>query len=205
MRDPAASAARAFGWDTDKPQSHADRRLANKSIGPQLVCYFFPAALFLAAHRAFISWESLFRPAGVSPPFFGALLTPVRFRAAHRALIAAAIFARTCGDIPREPLLEVERDAVPRSEVSRFSRVLIWRRIESASSNFSTDMSMRCHKGFPRFQQLLFAFPHEAVIRVYDAAGNVIETYEHNGESSMCTRFGSTQTTSGERDAPRWL
>src|SRR6266516_921004 len=46
---------------------------------------------------------------------------------------------------------------------------------------------------------------HDAVIRVYDAAGNVIETHEHNGESSMCTRFGSSQTTSGERDAPRWL
>jgi YD repeat-containing protein len=46
---------------------------------------------------------------------------------------------------------------------------------------------------------------HNAVIRVYDAAGNVIETHEHKGESSTYTRFGSTLTTSGERNAPRWL
>jgi hypothetical protein len=46
---------------------------------------------------------------------------------------------------------------------------------------------------------------HDAVIRVYDAAGNVVETHEHTGESSTCTRLGSTLTISGERDAPRWL
>ncbi len=34
-------------------------------------------------------------------------------------------------------------------------------------------------KGFLSFRQLLFAFPHDAVIRVYDEAGNVIETHEH--------------------------
>jgi hypothetical protein len=37
-----------------------------------------------------MSCESRFRPAGVSPPFFRAtLLTPVRFRFAHRAFAAA--------------------------------------------------------------------------------------------------------------------
>jgi YD repeat-containing protein len=46
---------------------------------------------------------------------------------------------------------------------------------------------------------------HRAVIRVYDDAGNVIETHQHAGESSTYTRFGSTLTTSGERNAPRWL
>jgi hypothetical protein len=28
----------------------------------------------------------------------------------------------------------------------------------------------------------VFAFSHDAVIRVYDAAGNVIETHERKGE-----------------------
>ena len=46
---------------------------------------------------------------------------------------------------------------------------------------------------------------HDAVIRVCDEAGNVIETHEHAGESSTYTRFGSTLTISGERDAPTWL
>jgi hypothetical protein len=65
-----------------------------------VVCYFLPAALLLAAHRAFISWESLFRPAGVSPPFFLlASLTPVRFSFAHRAFAAADSFAFVAADI----------------------------------------------------------------------------------------------------------
>jgi hypothetical protein len=37
-------------------------------------------------------------------------------------------------------------------------------------------------KGLLRFRQLLFAFPHDAVIRVYDDAGNVIETHEQAGD-----------------------
>ncbi len=41
-----------------------------------------------------------------------------------------------------------------------------------------------------------------AVIRVYDEAGNVIETYEQAGESSTYTRLGSTLTITGERDVP---
>jgi hypothetical protein len=31
---------------------------------------YFPPPFLLAAHRAFINWESRFRPAGVIPPFF---------------------------------------------------------------------------------------------------------------------------------------
>jgi hypothetical protein len=57
--------------------------------------YFFPV-FRLAAQRAFISWESLFRPAAVIPPFLFVVETCAAFpfRFAHRALIAAAIFAR---------------------------------------------------------------------------------------------------------------
>lgn len=71
------------------------------------VCvYFFCAALLLAAHRAFISWESLFLPAAVSPPFFFAVFVAVvlPFLFAHRALAAAAIFARVAAEILRFPL-----------------------------------------------------------------------------------------------------
>ena len=108
--------------------------------------YFFPLAFLLAAHRAFISWESLFRPAGVSPPSFrAALLTPIRFRFAHRAFAAAESFALVAADIPFPPVLNAERDkAVPRSEARRFFKVPIWRRIKSASSNDLRDMSMSC-------------------------------------------------------------
>jgi YD repeat-containing protein len=42
----------------------------------------------------------------------------------------------------------------------------------------------------------------DAVIRVYDEAGNVIETHEQAGESSTYTRFGSTLTITGEREVP---
>ena len=115
-------------------------------VSPPFFRAALPAALLLAAHRAFMSCESLFRPAGVSPPFFRAVLPGlVPFSFAHRARIAAAIFARACGDIFGGPALDAERDgAVPRSEVSRFFRVSICRRIESASSKLSRDMSMRC-------------------------------------------------------------
>ena len=43
---------------------------------------------------------------------------------------------------------------------------------------------------------------HDAVIRVYDATGIVIETHEHAGESSMYTTLGSTLTITGERNVP---
>jgi hypothetical protein len=58
--------------------------------------YFFREDLFRAAHRAFISCESLLLPAAVIPPFRFALAvcTVLPFFRAHRARIAAAIFAR---------------------------------------------------------------------------------------------------------------
>ncbi len=63
------------------------------------------AARRLAAHLAFIASESFFLPAAVSPPFFlaGALAEAavVPFRWAHRALAAAASFARVAADIGR--------------------------------------------------------------------------------------------------------
>jgi hypothetical protein len=58
--------------------------------------YFFLIAFLRAAHRAFISCESLFLPAAVIPPFLFAVgtCTVLPFRLAQRALIAVAIFAR---------------------------------------------------------------------------------------------------------------
>jgi hypothetical protein len=93
-----------------------------------------------------MSCESFFRPAAVSPPFFGAdLSTLAPFRFAHRALIATAILARACGDILRGPILDAERgEAVPRIEARRFSKVSICRRSERISSKSLRDMSMRC-------------------------------------------------------------
>ena len=62
------------------------------------VAYFEPAFL-LAAQRAFISWESFLRPAGVSCPFFlvGAA-PPVPRLLAQRARAAAASFALVVGE-----------------------------------------------------------------------------------------------------------
>jgi YD repeat-containing protein len=52
--------------------------------------------------------------------------------------------------------------------------------------------------GYAKF----YSGSHDAVIRVYDAAWNVIETHEQAGESSTYTGFGSTLTITGERDVP---
>ena len=51
-----------------------------------------------------------------------------------------------------------------------------------------------------RLRKVLQSHHNDAVIRVYDAAGNVIETHEHAGESSTYTTFGSTLTIIGERN-----
>jgi hypothetical protein len=59
-----------------------------------------PAAFLLAAQRAFINWESFRRPAGVSCPLFflvGVAVVPP-LCLAHRALAAAASFARVPGE-----------------------------------------------------------------------------------------------------------
>jgi len=61
---------------------------------------FLPAALLLAAQRAFINCDSFLRPAGVSWPFFLAEVAvgapPLSL--AQRALAAAASFARVEGE-----------------------------------------------------------------------------------------------------------
>jgi hypothetical protein len=65
-----------------------------------LTDYLRPAAFLLAAQRAFINWDSLFRPAGVSPPFFaaGAVFVPAAFLlAAQRAFINSESFLRPAG------------------------------------------------------------------------------------------------------------
>ena len=45
-----------------------------------------------------------------------------------------------------------------------------------------------------------FSRSHHAVICVYDATDNVIETHEQKDESSTYTRFAPTLTISGERN-----
>ena len=105
--------------------------------------YFF-AAFLLAAQRAFISWESLFRPAAVIPPFFlaGVVFLPA-FSFAQRALAAAASFARVAADICRRPpRLEELAGAPLRIEDRRLSNASICRRTETASSKAATDISI---------------------------------------------------------------
>src|SRR5512132_4310755 len=68
-------------------------------VGSDRSCYFEPAFL-LAAQRAFISSESLFRPAGVSAPFFRVevfCLPPAFLLAAQRAFISWESFLRPAG------------------------------------------------------------------------------------------------------------
>ena len=63
------------------------------------VAYFEPAFL-LAAQRAFISSESLLRPAGVRAPFFRVeafCFPPALLLAAHRAFISWESFLRPAG------------------------------------------------------------------------------------------------------------
>jgi hypothetical protein len=50
-----------------------------------------------------------------------------------------------------------------------------------------------------------YSRPHDAVIHIYDATDNVIETHDQKAESSPYTRFGPTLTISGERNKPRWF
>ena len=108
--------------------------------------YFFPLAFLFAAHRAFISWESLLRPAAVIPPPFLRVdaVAALPFFFAHRALIAAAILARLSADILSSPLRGEEVDGDPCKMASRrFSSVSILRRMLTASSSDLSDMSIR--------------------------------------------------------------
>ena len=119
-----------------------------------LICYFLPeAALLLAAHRAFISWESRFRPAGVIPPrrrprFFALFACPALTRA-QRARTAAAIFARAAADNLWRPALRLGGVATPTPQptaltklTSRRCSVSIWRRSDSARSNCHVERFM---------------------------------------------------------------
>jgi hypothetical protein len=72
----------------------------NATVPVWLTGHFLPEAFLLAAHRAFISSESFFRPAGVSAPFFlaGAFFVPPAFLlAAQRAFINWESFLRPAG------------------------------------------------------------------------------------------------------------
>jgi hypothetical protein len=101
---------------------------------------YLPPLFLLAAHRAFINWESRFRPAGVIPPFF---LAPEPFAVvfwpafilAQPALAAALSLARVAARIGRRPPLAVAELArePARIEERRFCSVSICRRIETAS------------------------------------------------------------------------
>jgi hypothetical protein len=65
-----------------------------------------PAAFLRAAQRAFISCESFFLPAAVSPLFLFAVsvVAILPFLVAQRALAAAASLARVVADTLRRPL-----------------------------------------------------------------------------------------------------
>lgn len=130
------------------------RRLASQSGIKRLKLGrdYLLAALRLAAHLAFIASESFFLPAAVSPPFFlaGALAEGVvPFRCAHRALAAAASFARVAADIGRRlrdrlpfEVVEALEPPLPKSADNLLSSELIWFLIERASVSFDRDKSM---------------------------------------------------------------
>jgi hypothetical protein len=109
--------------------------------------YFFAAALLLAAQRAFINCESLFRPAAVIPPFFlGAVVFIPAFCLAQRAFAAAANLARVAADMRRRPpRVEGPGEEPPRIDERRFSKASICRRIEMASCKALVDVSMYRH------------------------------------------------------------
>ena len=77
--------------------------LRSTSNCPMLVAIpvtYFELAFLLAAQRAFISSESLFRPAGVSAPFFcveAFCFPPAFLLAAQRAFISRESFLRPAG------------------------------------------------------------------------------------------------------------
>jgi hypothetical protein len=84
------------------------------------VAYF--EALLLAAQRAFISSESLFRPAGVSAPFFrldAFGFPPAFLLAAQRAFISWESFLRPAGVSRPFLLAGAAGAAVPRVRAQR--------------------------------------------------------------------------------------
>ena len=128
----------------NKPLSKGPRKAGYQVNRP----VYLLAAFLLAAHRAFINWESRLRPAAVIPPFFLAgVVFFCPFFLAQRALAAAASLARVAAGIRRRPAppLTALAGEPDRIEERRFCRVSICRRIETASCRASTDMSMPCH------------------------------------------------------------
>jgi hypothetical protein len=49
-------------------------------------------------------------------------------------------------------------------------------------SNYERNVNVTCYAAALARVQSFFSCSHDVVIRVYDAAGNVIETQEHAGE-----------------------
>src|SRR6266498_471519 len=90
-------------WQTRTAQDRMGKpvevRVLSRAVKRILRADYLDPAFLLAAQRAFISWESFLRPAGVSWPFF---LAGVAARAplslAQRAFAAAASFARVVGE-----------------------------------------------------------------------------------------------------------
>ena len=133
--------------EINKRRRDADDGCPTKSAIHWTQATSYRTDFLLAAQRAFISWDSLFRPAAVIPPFFPAAVVrpvlPLAFCFAQRAWVAADNLALVAADILRLPLLDVNRAEVPpRIEASRLSRVFICRRIDTASSKALRDKSI---------------------------------------------------------------
>ena len=140
--------------------------------GPGPALALPPAAFLLAAQRAFISCESLLRPAGVRAAFFtrrAFFVRSVFLLAAHRAFINCESLLRLAGVSP--PFFVIDTILVflagrTRAETSkiddkRFSKASIWCRIAMASCKASTEMSTksrlaatarRCEEKLPLFE-----------------------------------------------------
>jgi hypothetical protein len=92
-----------------------------------------------------MSCDNLLRPAGVRPLLFrddlGAVVEWLPPLLAHLALAAADNLARVAGNTFLRPLRVVKPEAVvPISDVKRFSRASISRRMPTASSNLFRDI-----------------------------------------------------------------
>jgi hypothetical protein len=133
-------------------------------------CY--RAAFLLAAQRAFISCDSLLRPAGVSPLLFRDDLDTVAewlpLLLAHLAFAAADNLARAAGDTFLLPLRVVKPGAVaPISDAKRLSKISICRRMPTACSSFCRDIIM-----IPLISVLGRVRQHNSCLDYYDRHGS---------------------------------
>ena len=186
------------------PLSRQRQRSPNQN--EQRQCYFLALAVafLLASHRAFINCESLLRPAAVMPPLFARGLTVPSWPAftfAQRARAAAAILARAAGDMRRRPLPVVICDEVvrPSNAASRFSRVSIWWRIESARSNELIDVSMLCGYRVRKRRATSFCV---RLRRIYSLYEHVVhphfdQCHGHRAVEEIIGRFRSKRWTVG--------